>query len=145
MSAAREELGAICTTGELRVRAGPALDAEIIGFLRSGVRLNGVSRRGGWIEIAYRGEAGWISADYVRDDCGGRVAVVSAAREELGAICTTGELRVRAGPALDAEIIGFLRSGVRLNGVSRRGGWIEIAYRGEAGWISADYVSVDCR
>ena len=146
VSAAAGDVGeSVCTTGQLRVRAAPALDAEIIGLLRSGVTVRPLSRNEYWIEIDYRGAAGWISADYVRDVCGEAVAVASKAKGDVDdAVCTTGQLRVRAGPALDADVIGFVRSGVRLNVLSRFGSWIEINYRGEAGWIGAGHVSDDC-
>ena len=146
-AAAGEADGSICTTGNLRVRAGPSQDAETIGFLRSGESLNALSRNAGWIEIAYQGETGWIGARYVSEsgEClGSADADSAAAGEGLGAICTTGKLRVRAGPSQDAETIGFLRSGESLTALSRNAGWIMIEHRGVAGWIGARFVSDDC-
>jgi len=138
-----EEVGLICTKGDVRVRARPSLDADTVGFLRSGVRLQSRSRLGSWIEIDYRGETGWIGASFVseRGDCGGTAELSATVGEEVDRICTKGDVRVRARPSLEAETIGFLRSGVRLQARSRREDWVEIDYRDEAGWISAEYVS----
>ena len=52
--------------------AGPSLESDIIGFLRKGVSLRELSRHGAWIEIDYRGQAGWIGSAYVNasGNCG---------------------------------------------------------------------------
>ena len=136
----------ICTKGNLKVRASPSLEAEIIGYLRSGVSLRRISRRGAWLEIDYRGRSGWIGAAYASesDDCGDAAGdQPSAAREMEGRVCTTGKLKVRAEPSLEAEIIGYLRSGVTLRLLSRFGSWFEIDYRGASGWVGAGFASQD--
>jgi len=142
-AAAREGDSLICTTGNLRVRAGPSIDDDIIGYVRRGTTLRLISRSGDWIEIEYRGEAGWIGARYV-GDCGGMVDLTSmAAREGGGPICTTGNLRVRAGPSIDDDIIGYVPRGVTLRSISRNRYWVNVGYQGEVGWIGAAYVSAD--
>ena len=155
-AAAQSQQCPVTTTGQLRVRSGPSLAAGTLGFLRRGVSLRPISRRGNWIEIAYGGETGWVGAAYVKADCGGSVVpasgLVAAAETDAPAaaqsrqcpVITTGVLRVRSGPSLDDITIGFVRAGIRLRPISRRGNWIEIAYEGETGWIGAAYVKVDC-
>ena len=141
-NAARAQDCPFVTTGSLRVRTGPSLADDTIGYLRAGVRLRPVSRRGAWIEIDYKGNTGWVGAAYVKADCSGLATPAPrAARTQDCPVVTTGRLRVRAGPSLADDTIGFLRAGVGLRPVSRRGAWIEIDYQGDTGWVGAGFVS----
>ena len=130
----------VVTTGKLRVRAGPSLDEATIGFVRRGVTLRPITRRGAWIEIAYRDASGWVGADYVSQDCADR-SVPAPNEPQDCSVITTGKLRVRAGPSLDEATIGFVRAGVTLRPMSRRGAWIEFAYRDASGWVGAAFVT----
>jgi len=115
-----------------------------MGYVPRGVTLRSISRRGDWIEIEYQGEAGWIGARYVSDDCGGLVDLApAAARQGDGPICTTGNLRVRAGSSIDDDIIGYVPRGVTLRSISRNRYWVNVEYQGEVGWVGAAYVSAD--
>lgn len=60
----------VCATGNLRVRAGPSMDDEVIGFVRRSATLLMLSRDAYWIEIEYQAAAGWVGAAYVSEDCG---------------------------------------------------------------------------
>ncbi|MCY3796189.1 MAG: SH3 domain-containing protein [Chloroflexi bacterium] len=138
----------ITTTGHLKLRAEPSLTAEIIGYVPSGESPRLLSRNKHWLNVEYLGVEGWIGAHYTSDsDCGETdAAMPAAAREQDSFICTRGDLRVRAGPSLEDETIGFVRRGITLPLRSRVGSWLSFEYRGQAGWIGAGYVSVsgDC-
>ena len=142
-TAARHGEDHICTTGHLKLRTGPSVKDEVIDYVPRGTFLLPILRNKYWVKIEYQGESGWIGAAYVNDECRRADAVELAAREEADRICTTGKLRVRAGPALDAETIGFVRSGVKLRVVSRVGSWLGFVFRGETAWIGAAYVNED--
>lgn len=144
------------TTGNLRVRTGPSLDDDAIGYVRRGTTLDVLSRSGDWFNIDYEGEAGWVGAAYVREDCGGETGrgsgtsvagdgvATAASQSQQCPVITTGNLRVRTGPSLDDEVIGYLRAGVTLWPLAQRGEWIEIDYQGDAGWIGSAYVAPNC-
>ena len=133
------------TSGSLRVRARPSLEADTIGFVRRGTTLRTLSRSGNWIEIEYQRETGWVSAGFVSEDCGESGDPAQAATQGgAGVVCALGNLRVRARASLEADTIGFVRRGITLRTLSRRGNWIEIEYQADTGWVSADFVSEDC-
>ncbi len=134
----------ITTTGHLKVRAGPSLDEDVIGYVPRGTRLRAISRSGDWIEIENQDETGWIGAGYAREDCGEAVSTAPATSRLPQCVTTTGNLKVRAGPSLDEEVIGYLRRGITLRLLSRSEDWIKIEYQDETGWIGAGYTSEDC-
>ena len=59
----------IHTTGNLRLRAAPSLDAETLGYIPRGSNLNSPSRTTFWYQVTYRGLTGWIGQKYVRANC----------------------------------------------------------------------------
>lgn len=151
--AAPADICQLTTTGHLRVRTGPSLDDDIIGYVLRGARLRVISRSGGWFNIEIEDSSGWIGAAYVDTDCGDTVnlapgpapanetAAPAAAQPQDCPVTTTGHLRVRAGPSLDEGAIGFVRRGVTLRPISRIGSWLSFDYRGETGWIGTGFVS----
>ncbi len=136
----------IITAGHLKLRASPSLDGEIIGYVPTGESPRLLSWSGDWVNVEYQGKTGWIGAAYVSEDsdCGGTVAPASSVPQlrDCG-ITTTGILRVRAGPSLDDDTIGFVQRGVRLRSISRSGDWVNVEYQGKSGWIGAAYASED--
>ncbi len=63
------------------------------------------------------------------------------------AITTTHMLNFREEPSLSGRRIGLVRPGETLTPINRSDGWFNVEYRGNSGWISADYVVTqgDCR
>ncbi len=59
----------VTTTHALNFRAGPA--GNRIGLIPEGAALTATARTPAWIQVEYRGAAGWISADFVveQGDC----------------------------------------------------------------------------
>ncbi|MYD10509.1 MAG: hypothetical protein F4X02_10760 [Chloroflexi bacterium] len=60
----------VTTTHALNFRDGPA--GAIMGLVAEGATLGASAHTAGWFQVEYRGETGWISADYVKTDgeCG---------------------------------------------------------------------------
>ena len=138
----------IITIGHLKLRASPSLDGEIISYVPSGESPRLLSRNGNWLNVEYLDKEGWIGRHYTSDsDCGGEVALASDAAQLPGCgITTTGILRVRAGPSLDDDIIGFVQRGVMLRSISWSGDWVNVEYQGKSGWLGVAYVTAsgDC-
>ncbi len=59
----------IHTTGHLRLRAAPSLDAETLDYIPRGSNLNSPSRTTFWYQVNYRGLTGWIGQKFVRANC----------------------------------------------------------------------------
>ena len=145
-AAAGERECRIRTTGHLKLRAGPSLAADVIGYVRRGTALPPISRIERWAQVEYQAVVGWISAAYLSEDgdCGEAANVaVAAAGERDCRIRTTGHLKLRAGPSLDADVIGFVRRGTVVQPISRIEQWAQVEYLGAVGWIGTAYLSED--
>lgn len=61
-------------------------------------------------------------------------------------IQTTGNLRLRAAPSLQAETLGYVPRGAALGYSERTTFWFKVRYQGMTGWIGWKYVAVlgDC-
>ena len=55
----------ITTTGHLKHRSAPSLDAEIIGYVPRGSTLGVISRNTYWFQVSYQSQTGWIGGAYV--------------------------------------------------------------------------------
>ncbi|MCY4071197.1 MAG: SH3 domain-containing protein [Chloroflexi bacterium] len=141
----------VITAGHLKVRAGPSLDDDVIGYVKRGTTLLVLLRNRYWIEIEYEGKAGWIGAAFVRvsHDCSEDAAAPASETDRLSEQCrlsTTGHLKLRAAPDMDSEVIAYVPRGTRLRLISWIRYWFQVEYDGKEGWIGAAYVRVshDC-
>ena len=145
----------VITTGHLKLRSSPSLNGEIIDYVPSGESPRLLSRNGNWFNVEYLDKEGWLSAIYVSVDCGETVdlapgqapaaASATSPSQQCG-IITTGHLKLRSSPSLNGEIIGYVPTGESPRLLSRNGDWVNVEYRGKAGWVGAGYVTAsgDC-
>ncbi len=56
-------------------------------------------------------------------------------------IATTGNLKLRATPSMAGAVIDYVPRGAALKPIEWNGHWVNVEYQGEAGWVSARYVS----
>src|SRR5690625_5922895 len=54
----------------------------------------------------------------------------------------TANLNVRNAPSLDAEVVGHLQPGVRVEAFAEQHGWVKIYYYGEFSWVALQYLSL---
>ena len=61
-------------------------------------------------------------------------------------ITTTGHLKLRASPSLEAEVLGYVLRGTTLGYIERTTFWFRVNHYGQTGWIGWKYVAVigDC-
>lgn len=57
----------IHTTGHLKLRAQPSLNAEVLGYVVRGSNLGALSRTTYWFQVTYQGQTGWIGGRYVNN------------------------------------------------------------------------------
>ena len=57
----------IHTTGHLKLRAQPSLNAEVLGYVVRGSNLGAISRTTFWFQVNYKGLTGWIGGLYVNN------------------------------------------------------------------------------
>ncbi|RJP49314.1 MAG: hypothetical protein C4557_11455 [Anaerolineaceae bacterium] len=140
------------TTAELNVRSEPSTAGENLGTLApfSKVQIIGRDSFGAWYLIV-QAEApagqGWINAKYVQVEPSAEIMVV-----EVGSGSGSGvsglailPINVRRGPGTDYESLGKLSPDdvVTVRGRDSSGAWLEIEFKGGAGWVSAEFMQVE--
>lgn len=127
--------GTVTTSSAVNFRQEATTQSESMGKLSDGTRVAILDEVDGWYKIAYDGEVGYMSADYVESqpimniECG-------------GAKVTTSVLNVRSGPGTENSIVTKLYEGTVAKIIGINNAWFKIQYGGETGYISPDYVTI---
>ena len=148
-SAAAAEIGTgVITASSLRMRSEPSTSSSTITYIKKGVQVSVHEQLDGWFKIVYGDKTGYVSADYVTyTPASVPVEEPSAPAEETAqsgtAVIGKNKVNFRSGPSTSAGIIASLEKGTEVELVSSEGGWCQIIYDGQMGYVSADYVYVD--
>ena len=127
--------GTVTTSSAVNFRQEATTQSESKGKLSDGTRVAILDEVDGWFKIAYNGEVGYMSSDYVESqpimniECG-------------GAKITTAVLNMRSGPGTENSIVTKLYEGSVAKIIGINNAWFKVQYGGETGYISPDYVSV---
>ncbi len=139
----------VTTTHVLNLRDGPA--GARIGSVPANATLAAIARAPGWFRVTIGNSSGWISADYVTlaGDCGADAsddAGDAAAQADQPSERTLSDCRVTTTHGLNLRDsagvrIGLVPANTTLDAMARMPGWFNVTFRGELGWVSADYVT----
>lgn len=127
--------GTVTTSSAVNFRQEATTQSESMGKLSDGTRVAILDKTDGWYKVAYNGEVGYMSADYVESqpimniECG-------------GAKVTTSVLNMRSGPGTENSIVTKLYEGSVAKIIGINNAWFKVQYGGETGYISPDYVSI---
>ena len=130
-------VGAGCTTGSsLRLRSAPSTDSSVVTTLDKSVAVAIVDGSvDGWYKIAYNGDTGYVSADYLNVD---KDNVFST----YGRINASGVI-VRSGASTESKGLATIDEDaiVTVNGLVD--GWYDVTCEyGTEGYIRSDYVDL---
>ncbi|HOO76950.1 MAG TPA: SH3 domain-containing protein [bacterium] len=119
------ESGVRAVAGDVNLRAGPSLRAEVVGQLEKGQEVRMVSREGEWLQIVPPATlSAYVSGEYIRDGAVGGDRV-----------------NVRSGPGLAYARIAVLNRGDAVEELGRESGWVRISMPSSARlWVHADYM-----
>ncbi|WP_409289458.1 N-acetylmuramoyl-L-alanine amidase [Peribacillus sp. SCS-37] len=126
----------------LNVRTSPSTSASIIGSINRGETAVVTRLAGDWLEIEYKGEAGWISREYARLEQGSKsVPAEDEDNEELPpsstAVIQADSLQVRSQPSLEGKAVGTIYKGSSYSILDKENGWIKLQYeQGKKGWAA---------
>ena len=129
--------GAGCTTGSsLRLRAEPSTSASVVTTLDKSVAVAILDDSvDGWYKIAYNGNTGYVSADYLNVDQDNVFTT-------YGRVNSDG-VNVRSGTSTDSSVLATIEEGaiVTVNGLVD--GWYDVtcAY-GTEGYIRSDFLDL---
>ncbi len=129
------------TTATVNFREGASLNSRVIAVLPAGtpIFVHDVGASGFW-SVAYKGQSGWIWADYVQRDGAGPAPGGPAYDPNMAT--TTAALNLRAEPSTSAKVILVMPAGAKV--VLKSGtanGWRQVMYNGKTGWASTQYLN----
>lgn len=132
------ETKTVYTTENLKVRAQPNTNAEVLGTLKKGNKVETYGLKDGWYEIKYNGKTGYISAKYTSE-----TDTPQPSPSPVQTVYTKEDLRVRAQPNNTSTILGVLKKGTAVETLGETEGWYLIKYNGQDGYISKAYTTTE--
>lgn len=131
---ADSEGAATITASALNMRSEASTSASIVTCLPRGTVVLVTGSGDGWYQVSYRGNQGYMSADYLDFS-----ATADAA---FGDGTVTGDaVNIRSGPSTDNSIIGSRSKGDTLTVTGVSDNWYKVSLGGSEGYIRSDYLS----
>jgi len=124
--------GKITASGGLNLRDTPSISGKLLLTIPQGTTIDILDTQGQWYKTTYQNKTGWVSAAYVE-----------VTREfTQGRIIANGGLNLRQGPSTTDEIIETIPEGVIVTILAEGDEWHKVNYRGDVGWVFAEYVQI---
>ena len=127
--------GTVTTSSAVNFRQEPSTEGTVLDKLYNGTRVAVLDQTGDWYQVAYDGDVGYMSAEYVETQ---PIMNISCG----GAKVTTAVLNLRSGPGTENDIVTKLAGGSVSKIIGINNGWFKVQYSGDTGYISPDYVEV---
>ncbi|MEH7178879.1 SH3 domain-containing protein [Neobacillus vireti] len=144
ITTSNKKSAAQANTNQLRVRSGPGTSFRIIGYLSKGQAVTVLDDNENWLKISASsiGE-GWVAREYIDF----KTTTSNSSKEEdtsisIGTGIVTDTLNMRKEPSATGTVIGKLAKGTSVSIYSKKNNWLEIKYRDQKAWVSADYVQM---
>lgn len=140
-----ENQSGVVTADVLNVRSSAGTEHSKIDSIFSGKSVTVVSSVNGWYQISYDGKTGYVSAEYIDIKATPDLTPPTdngATGETKFGFVNVSSLNVRSGPSTDNSKLGLIYSGTKVTIEGEENGWYKIAYNGQAGYVSAEFISV---
>lgn len=125
----------------LNVRASASEEAEIIGRLYADCYGEILEQGDGWTLLRSGSVVGWAKNDYLLFDDAAEEALSQVGR--WTATANESGLRIRTEASTDSGIYALLAQGDIVDIYEDQGEWLKVDYDGCAGYVSAEYVTVE--
>lgn len=136
----------------LNVRKEPDVEAELVGYLYADCGGNILEQKDGWTKLESGELIGWASDEYLL--FGEEAQKAAEDNGRTVATTTTGALRIRKAPSMDAGVYDLLEEGAEYevinaeqltfsDGIEISDDWVAVDFEGKTGFVSADYVKVE--
>ena len=150
--------GATTGTGTVKVtaasganiRSGPGTNYDILGVAYQNTELTKTGTSGGWTQVSYNGQTGYVSTNLVSDSSAGTTTGATTGATTGGVTAATGTLTVtgngvniRSGPGTEYSRLGSVNAGTTLTVTGTSGNWYQVSYNGQTAYIIADYVKMN--
>ena len=135
--------GTVKVNGQLRIRSGPSSGYSVVGYLNNGDKVEILETKTAGAMEWGRISNGWVSMRYVVLEKTQTQTPQTPTTAKTGVVKVDGQLRIRSGPSVNTEIVGYLNNGdkVSITETTTTGyaTWGNIG----KGWISLAYVVLD--
>lgn len=128
--------GTVNTASAVNFRQEPSTESAVLDKLYNGTRVAVLDQKDDWYQVAYDGDVGYMSAQYIETQpvmnivCGGAKVTASSS------------LNLRTGPGTEHNVLSKLSSGVVAKIIGINSGWFKVQYGGKTGYVSPEYVEV---
>ncbi|ODU55655.1 MAG: hypothetical protein ABT01_05705 [Clostridium sp. SCN 57-10] len=127
--------GTVEAGSAVNVRENAGTGHAVVEKLNPGDRVCVLDATDGWYKIAFGGEVGYMSSEYV--------ALQSVMNVEPGgAKVTTDVLNLRAGPSTSQGVVTRLTRGTVTKIIGINNGWFKVTVNGKTGYLHPDYVEI---
>jgi len=124
--------GKVTASGGLNLRDTPSISGKLLLTIPQDTIIDILGTQGQWYKTSYKNKTGWVSAAYVE----------IIRKYTQGKITANGGLNLRKGPSTSDEIIQTIPEGVIVTILAEGDEWHKVDYRGEIGWVYAEYVQI---
>ena len=136
----------VTSSGNLRMRSGPGTSYSIVTSLKPGTIVKNLGASGSWYKVQYGNNVGYVSATYVKEavynepsDSGNQSGSGDSTSYDGVKVTSSGRLNMRKGAGTSYGIVARLPSGAVAKLVSTHGNWYKVTYKGDTGYVSAEY------
>ena len=131
----------------VNVRNDASEDADPIGKLLGGETAEKTGEKDGWICINYKGQVGYVKADFVETTADGSGSVSQQTSEENNessakeTVYVKETVNIRAGMSQDSERVGTAYAGDTYTKIQDYAeGWTKIEYNGSEAYIKTEFL-----
>ena len=135
-AARADSLGAATVTASaLNMRSGPSTSDAVVTCLPRGTVVLVTGESGGWYQVWYKGQSGYMSKDYLN--------YTQTSAMDLGTGTVTGNyVNVRSGPSTAYTSREQVNKGRTFTVTGVSGAWYQISYNGSTAYIASQYLSL---
>lgn len=134
----------------VNVRTGPGTDYKRVTMVAEGKRVAVLKQEGGWYQVSFDNQTGYIMGDYLTVDGGASAKTETPAKpatvdKSVGNATVTGgsAINVRTGPDTSYSRVTRLAEGKRVTLLAEEGGWFKVSFDNQTGYILGDYLAPD--
>ncbi len=140
--------GTLNTDGaSLNLRSGPGTSYSKVVSIPADAVLTITGQENGWYKTSYNGKDGYVCADYITLSSAEQAPAASnsatADSVHTGTLNTDGaSLNLRSGPGTSYSKVVSIPADAALTITGEENGWYKTSYNGQAGYVSADYITI---
>lgn len=137
------------TTANVNMRKGASTDYAKITIVPAQTKITPIksSNDGKWVQITYKNETGWISAQYIKTVSTTQTPTPTQPNKvEVGKKYKTTEyVRARKGPGTSYDVVTVLAKGTQVVPVEilKSGYWVMFSYNNQYVYVCTDYLEAD--